>query len=452
MKKLISLAVFTAFFFSYSFFSLNVLMAAPASVEVGDYVYSCGFDGFVNVRQEPSFSAAKVAKFYNGERARVINEQGTDWKQIEIGSTTGWVPVKYIQTAPTLAYTGRVDADWIEGIWGHNGTVLMVFNNGTYLSGYDYETSHGVYIMQNNEIRFIPTWTEEGLEGFDEILEIKEHDNMLGDFSRTNYLTQQEKDEEIGGFGCLTKADFKSTGKQLLAQVDKEKPFNVYALKESSAQVVQESTANDAPVSTESASESENTKKGIPHVIEYALYSLVLLAGIAVVVFLIILLVRLIKKAIASSKRRLSDIREKQALKAVDAESIDGQDEAGKTSKAKRKRIIWFAIAAVLLVVSFVLRQCADEYEDYGGGSSPSYQQNSKSDSYRNDAEESMDEIDLLRNEYNELQRKVMKLDRKILSTPDLIERQELIEEKEEAFREADIIKAELRRKNMFLP
>ncbi|MBQ6761822.1 MAG: SH3 domain-containing protein [Bacteroidales bacterium] len=238
MNKRVSSAVLTVILFIFSLLFSNVVSAVP--VGIGDYVYSCGYDGFVNMRQEPSYSAGKVGKFYNGERAKVVGERGEDWKQVEVGSSVGWVPVKYIQTAPTLAYTGNVDVNWVEGIWDYNGSILMVFDNGTFVWGYDDETSHGVYIMQNNEIRFIPTWTEETLAGFDETLEINERSNMLGDYSRQHYLSQEDADEGYGGFGCLTRQEFKSFGKRLLAEVDREKVFNIYALKESAREEVQE--------------------------------------------------------------------------------------------------------------------------------------------------------------------------------------------------------------------
>ena len=203
--------------------------APQEKITVGSYVYSCGFDGFVNMRKTPSFSAEKVGRFNNGECGFVVDEQGANWKKVNVDGNEGWVHVKYLQTEPTIAYTGKVGADWVEGVWV-DGYVLMLFNNGTFEWGYEFGTCHGKYIMQRNEIKFIPTWVEEGDYGFDEILPINVKANKLGDYKRLNYLSPEEKakaeeEEMIFDYGYITKAEFKKYGKALLKIVESEKPI-----------------------------------------------------------------------------------------------------------------------------------------------------------------------------------------------------------------------------------
>ena len=187
-------------------------------------VYSNAFDGFVNMRKEPSYSAEKVGKLKNGSEGAVLLEDKGDWKKVDVSGTIGWVPSKYLQSTPTIEYTGEVDAEWLEGIWGADGGyVLMLFNNGVWEYGYDDAIAHGKYIMQNNEVKLIPTWVMEDLDAPDDILQINKGADKVGIFSRGDYLSQEEKEDGMGGYGVLTKSDFKAAGKALLKEVENGK-------------------------------------------------------------------------------------------------------------------------------------------------------------------------------------------------------------------------------------
>ena len=197
---------------------------APA-VQAAPRVYSCAFDGFVNMRQGPSYSAEKVGKFNNGPEGAILLEDLGEWKKIDADGVVGYVPSKYVQGTPTVAYTGSATADWVEGVWG-DGNVLMVYNNGTWEYGYDYATSIGTYIMQNNEILFTPVWHEEDLPPFEGILEIDMARKRLGDFARKPFMSQEEKEEGLEedmsfDYGAITKADFRKNGRDLLNRIEK---------------------------------------------------------------------------------------------------------------------------------------------------------------------------------------------------------------------------------------
>ena len=210
-------------------FSLNPLLCPAGKggrdgqADEGKKVYCCAYDGFVVIRNVASYVGDKVGQFRNGPEGAVLLEDHGAWVKVDVAGTIGYVPAKYVQDTPTVAYTGDVTVNWIEGIWGaEGGYVLMIYNNGTWKQGYDYPTSHGTYIMQNNEIKFTPTWVDEGIDGFEETLQIHRAADMLGEYKRMEYLSPNSGEEDLG-FGCLTRAEFKSEGKDLLKTIGREK-------------------------------------------------------------------------------------------------------------------------------------------------------------------------------------------------------------------------------------
>lgn len=188
-------------------------------------IYSCAFDGFLNIRKDASTSAEKVGKFNNGPVGAILLEELGEWIKIDVSGVVGYVQSKYVQDSPTIAYTGKADVNWIEGIWSDGNYLLWIYNNGTYEWGYDYPTTHGKYIMQNNAIKFIPTWVDPGLYVFDETLEINMSTDMLGEFRRVSFIPQGANMEEYEGSVSMTKADFKKHGRALLERVENERPL-----------------------------------------------------------------------------------------------------------------------------------------------------------------------------------------------------------------------------------
>ena len=183
-------------------------------------VYSCAYDGFVNVRKEPSFSAAKIGRLKNGPEGAKELEVLKDWTKIEFDGIEGYVPSKYVQDDPTIEYTGDATADWLEGIWLVDGKTVFIFNNGTWTAGYDFETCSGKWIMEGKGVRFIPVSCDEGLEPFEGFYIINKAKNTLvgtifpdDENKRIDFMTEQELkeaiEEEMGlDFGSMTKAEF----------------------------------------------------------------------------------------------------------------------------------------------------------------------------------------------------------------------------------------------------
>ena len=207
--------------------------AAPPRVSI-QYVYSCAYDGFTNIREEASFSAKVIGQFRNGPEGAVLLEDLGEWMKVDVSGQIGYVVSKYVRDTPSVAYTGDITVDWLEGIW-HGGYALMIYNNGTWEMGYDYTFVYGTYILQNkNELVLIPVkkldpdnhpfvWIP-AEESDIEIAKINKAEKRLDlkyseSFEKGEYLSRRDE-EEYYGYGFLTRSEFKSEGKSLLKLIE----------------------------------------------------------------------------------------------------------------------------------------------------------------------------------------------------------------------------------------
>lgn len=247
-----------------SLFPISAYSQEPDSdISVGATVYSCAYDGYVNIHTEASLSSASIGKFYNGNKATVVELQGEKWVKVYVYGNVGWVLAKYVQTEPTIVYTGSVDADWVQGVWSCSGYYLRVFNNGTFEWGSAYAQAHGKYLMQDNSIRFITTWVEAEKEPFDQILEIREDENMLGDYSRVDYISESDELAGRGDFGHISEESAKRIRRSLLSQVDQEKPIvSAVKIAENTDPAADEESSEETEVAEEAeAGETEAAEK-----------------------------------------------------------------------------------------------------------------------------------------------------------------------------------------------
>ena len=212
----------------------NSDVEAISSRMFGQRVYSWAYDGFTNIREDTSFSAKVIGQFRNGPEGAILLEDFGEWMKIDISGQIGYVVSKYVRDAPSVAYTGDITVGWLEGIWGSSdsGFNLLIFNNGTWEMGYDYTFVYGKYLLQNtNELVLIPVkeinpegdWIS--AEDSDiEIVKINKAKNLLEysgtDYHKEEYMSQEAMDEGYGGYGCLTKSEFKSYGKKLLQSIE----------------------------------------------------------------------------------------------------------------------------------------------------------------------------------------------------------------------------------------
>lgn len=154
--------------------------ASKGPVSSTPKVYSFGYDGFVNVRQEPSFSAKVVGELRNGPEGAELLEDSGQWKKIDLNGIIGYVPSNFVQETPTESYTGTATTAWVQGIWRSNSDeYLYIYNNGTWVYEDDDDFSYGLYVLQNNEVKFTPVW-----QSFSRILPIDQENNRLGAFQK----------------------------------------------------------------------------------------------------------------------------------------------------------------------------------------------------------------------------------------------------------------------------
>ena len=201
----------------------------------GDMVYSYGYDGFVNMRAQPTTKSAKVGRFNNGPEGAVLLQDLGTWKKIDLNGVVGYVLSKYLVDTATVPYTGRVDVNWVTGVWYINGYGFMISANGYWESGYNNATRCGYYIMQNNEVKLVTVlelddpystkWRYRGAKGLPsdvgETFAINQRAGTLGGGYKTSFLTGNETAEELEGIDwcCVTKAQFKQSGRGVAQQV-----------------------------------------------------------------------------------------------------------------------------------------------------------------------------------------------------------------------------------------
>lgn len=202
-------------------------------------VFSCGYDGFVNMRGWPSYKSRVIAQFRNGPEGAALLEHRGEWTKIDMGGIVGWVPTKYVWHTPTVAYTGYVDIDWVAGAWIDSGGYgFVLYSNGYWEYGYNFPVERGYYIMQNNEVKLVGVctlrdadtcadkWDWSGAIGSSNdsglILKIDEITGKLGELEKSPFLTESEGEEYEGGeWTAMSKSQFKSSGKECAAQVQK---------------------------------------------------------------------------------------------------------------------------------------------------------------------------------------------------------------------------------------
>ena len=78
--------------------------------DVFTVVYATSDDGFLNVRSQPSNKGKIVGKLwgmFHGLGNGVLREQGEKWSKVSVGSVTGWVFNKYMETQTWYEGTGE---------------------------------------------------------------------------------------------------------------------------------------------------------------------------------------------------------------------------------------------------------------------------------------------------------------------------------------------------------
>ena len=231
MKRLILLAIL-ALLSSATLSAQNANVKYSGNARPGEVVYSCAYDGFVNMRQTPSYKAAKVGKFKNGPTGAVLIQNLGEWMHINYNGTKGYVPSRFVQDEPTVAYVGSATASDISGVWiiQSEYNVYNIYDNGYWMVMSNYfPYAYGYYIMQNNEVKLIAVeqmsdpYGDNGNPAYELVREVYDTIPMrsFNSQTRVRFLTGYETEEELEGippFYC-TAAKFKADGKSAAARV-----------------------------------------------------------------------------------------------------------------------------------------------------------------------------------------------------------------------------------------
>lgn len=355
----------------------NANIKYSGDAQPGDKVYSCAFDGYVNMRETPSYQATKVGRFSNGPTGAEIIQNLGEWMEIDNNGVRGYVPSRFVQDEPTVTYYGSATADDITGMWyaGFFGP-LSIYDNGYWsLFGNYFDIAYGYYILQNNEIKLIAI-KEISPDHFDAngdleyLIVRKEYSiidiNTLTNDNRVEFLTGYESEEDMEGvdpYFC-TKAEFKQAGKDvknMLHDIIVSQELNREAIVklENEAEAAAEDVVVAEPVDTEAAeeyvvaedAESESRSKvDLGAILEIALAIVVAAIILVGIYFLVKIVVKVIKRGTTKINENKAAIKEKFAASVnsvgntakeqfdnVKSAAVDGLNRLSEqTSKPKR--------------------------------------------------------------------------------------------------------------------
>jgi hypothetical protein len=94
-------------------------------------VYSNCYDGYLNVRAQPTSKSQILARLNNGsEGAELLGVEG-NWSKVRVNGVVGYVSSKYLQSTPTDPV--YIDASAVVGEWlGDCSGVLKIKSNGKF--------------------------------------------------------------------------------------------------------------------------------------------------------------------------------------------------------------------------------------------------------------------------------------------------------------------------------
>ena len=105
----------------------------PAQVELPK-VYSNCYDGYLNVREQPTSKSQILGRFNNGpEGAELLGVEG-NWSKVSVNGVVGYVASKYLQSTETDPV--YVDASAFIGEWvwtnSSSGAAYTIMDNGKF--------------------------------------------------------------------------------------------------------------------------------------------------------------------------------------------------------------------------------------------------------------------------------------------------------------------------------
>lgn len=184
-----------------------VATPAPAPTSKGRFIYANAYDGFVNVRAQPSAKSAKLGELKNGPNYLVKLGVEGNWTKVKWQNGVGYVNSSLVGDTPWKPVTLNIDANWIEGQYSFNHCDWFIFSNGRYVCFWNCSPwEYGVWRFEGNEIVLttkIVTEYEERCQlgccvGNEKRMEVDEQDSTLGGMFKR---TLESKRKLIAEFG-----------------------------------------------------------------------------------------------------------------------------------------------------------------------------------------------------------------------------------------------------------
>lgn len=128
---------------------------AEAVAPAGPKVYSNCYDGYLNVRAQPTTQSQILARLNNGpDGAELLGVEGS-WSKVRVNGVVGYVSSKYLQSTPTDPV--YIDASVVVGDWfGDCSGVLKIKSNGKFEHTFGFsamsETLGGTWHLSCNNV------------------------------------------------------------------------------------------------------------------------------------------------------------------------------------------------------------------------------------------------------------------------------------------------------------
>ena len=161
-------------------------------------VYSNAYDGFVNVRSQPSAKSAILGKLKNGPDYLVqLGVQGK-WIIVQWHNTIGYVNSSVVGYTPWKPVYLSVDGDSLQGAYGSEEgdyiSCYYVFSNGKFAhfecGKYEGEEYYGTWKLEGTDIIFTTKYVASDHFGRIHVGETKSFPvkgDMIGDYTRDRY-------------------------------------------------------------------------------------------------------------------------------------------------------------------------------------------------------------------------------------------------------------------------
>ena len=134
-------------------------------------IYANAYDGFVNVRAQPSAKSAILGKLKNGDDYLVQLGVEGKWIKVKWQNTVGYVNSSIVGYTPWKPVYLNIDGDSIEGVYGDDSKdeVYFIFSNGKFAffheasatADFSRELYYGTWKFEGTDIIFTTKYMTE---------------------------------------------------------------------------------------------------------------------------------------------------------------------------------------------------------------------------------------------------------------------------------------------------